>query len=149
MLLEALVHAASGGRDGSLSAGMGLDAAPLAARHGGDSLDRLVVLFHASRRLAAQTAQNGRGRFRRVVAGSWRRLLRDEQIHARPGDPPGPFDLAQMAVVLDLDFRLQPALLGLLRPVAIFFDRPGRHAARALASGADWNCGAGAWPDRL
>ena len=39
-------------------------------------------------------------------------------------------------ILLDLDFRLQPAVLGLLRPVDIFPDRSRRHAARALAGGA-------------
>ena len=53
-----------------------------------------------------------------VVAGARRRLLSDEQIHARAGVAAGGAHLAQVAVLLDLDQRLHAAVLGLLRPVA-------------------------------
>ena len=97
--------------------GMGLDAAALAACDDRDRLDRLVVLVHASRRVVAQNEGHAAGRLRRVLAGARRRLLRDEQIYARPRGDARPSDLAQVAVLLDLDLRLQPAVLGLLRPV--------------------------------
>ena len=48
-----------------------------------------------------------------------------------PAVTAGPPGLAQVAVLLDLDFRLQPAVLGLLRPVELLSDRSGGHAARA------------------
>ena len=51
-------------------------------------------------------------------------------VHARSSR------LAQMAIVLDLDLRLQPALLGLLRPIDLLPDRSRRDAARALAGRA-------------
>src|SRR5260370_24396123 len=71
------------GVDGSLGAlcpGMGLDAAALAACDDGDRLDRLVLHVHASRRVAAQTEGHAARRLRRLLAGAWRRLLRNEQI---------------------------------------------------------------------
>src|SRR5579871_1292217 len=74
----------SHGRVGAVYRRMGLDPAALAACDGGDRLDRRLVLLHASRRQLAQTRRpGGRGR-RLLVAGPWRRLLRDEQIYARP-----------------------------------------------------------------
>ena len=45
--------------------------------------------------------------------------------------------LAQMAVVLDLDVGLQPALLGLLRTGELFSHRPRGHGFAAVAGGAD------------
>ena len=89
------------------------------------------------------------GRLRRLLAGARRRLLRDEQIYARPADSARPSDLAQMAVLLDLDVRLQPAVLGLLRPVELLPDRSRGAAAAALAGGADRHRRARARLDRL
>jgi uncharacterized membrane protein len=49
---------------------------------------------------------------------------------------------------LDLDEWLCALVLGLLWPVHALSDRSGRHAARALAGGADWDRCAGRWLDR-
>jgi len=68
-----------GGKDdggvGSLSLGMGVDPAALAARDRGHRLDRRLVLFHASRRRLAQKGGHENGRRRRFLAGARRRLL--------------------------------------------------------------------------
>ena len=76
--------------------------------------------------------------------------LPDEQICARAGLPAGRTHLAQMAVLLDLDERLRAALLGsTTRAVDFLPHRSGRHAARAVAGGADRHRRAGARLDRL
>ena len=128
---------------------MGLDPAAVAACHRRDRVDRGVVLLHASRRLVAQRAQDEPGRVRGLLAGARRRLLRDEQIHARAAEPAGPSDLAQMAGLLDLDLGLRPAVLDLLRPVDVLPDRSRRAAAGALAGGGGGHRRAHARLDRL
>ena len=122
---------------GSLCLGMGFDPAALAARDRGHRLDRRLVLLHASRRRLAQNAEHEDRRRRRLVAGARRRLLRDEQIYARPGGAARSPRLAQVAVLLDLDLRLQPAVLGLLRPIERLPDRSDGDAAQPVAGGGD------------
>ena len=146
---EACRNGESHGRVGAVCLGMGFDSHPLAACDGGDRVDRRLVLLHASRRLAAQTRRHAGRRLRRVVAGARRRLLRNEQIYARPAVAARRPHLAQMAVLLDLDLRLHPAVLGLLRPVELFPDRPRRAGAEPVAGGVDRRRLAGAGVGRL
>src|SRR5580692_8072962 len=113
---------------GALCLGMGVDPVALAACDSRDRLDRRFVLLHASRRVLTQNAGDAARRRRRLLAGAWRRFLRDEQIHARARRAARSSDLAQVAGLLDLDLRLLAAVLGLLRPVEPVPDRSRRDA---------------------
>ena len=66
-----------------------------------------------------------------------------------PAELPDHLDLAQVAVLLDLDLRLQPAVLGLLRPIERLPHRSDGHAAQPDPGGGDRRRVAGARLDRL
>src|SRR5882757_3113894 len=87
--------------------GVGKPDPALAARGGGDRMDRQFVLFHPSRPQPEAKPRPARRRPWRGVAGPWRRLLPDHEIPGRTDKNAGRADLVQMGSLYDLVVRLR------------------------------------------
>src|ERR1700756_4634544 len=85
--------------------GMGKPDPALAARGGGNRMDRQFVLFHLSRPQPEAARRPPRRRAWRGLAGPWRRLLPHREIPGGAGQNAGPADLVQMGGLYDLAVR--------------------------------------------
>src|SRR5262249_9259314 len=68
----------------------------LAARGGGNRLDRQLLLFHRARPQPAAARRPAGRRAGRSLAGAWRRLLPDHEVPGCPEPDAGGADLVQM-----------------------------------------------------
>src|SRR3569623_1821330 len=108
---------------GCLHPGMpGLPAA-LAARGGGDRLDRRILLFRGAGPRPRNTQAAGAGPVRRILVGARRRFLSQAEIPAGARAAAGKPALVQMEIVYDLDVGLRAVLPDLSAVAAGVSDR--------------------------
>ena len=97
----------------------------------------------------AQNAGHEDGRRRRLVAGAWRRLLRDEQIHARPGRSCPITSSGTSGSPIGPGSPASACCAGSITADRASSSSIRRWAARAVAGGGDRRRVAGARLDRL